>query len=86
MRADADQILRLLDDTRGPPLDNNVVERALRMVKIHDLWTAADYGPRAAGGVGCRQVDAQGVGRGKMVTPERRQIAVAVLGRSLRGL
>jgi len=33
MRTDADQVLRLLDDTRVP-LDNNVAERALRMVKI----------------------------------------------------
>jgi transposase len=32
---DADQVLRLLDDTRVP-LDNNVAERALRMVKLHD--------------------------------------------------
>jgi len=35
MRTDTDQVLRLLDDTRVP-LDNNVAERALRMVKIHD--------------------------------------------------
>jgi transposase len=43
MRNDADQILRLLDDTRVP-LDNNAAERSLRMVKLHDLWTAPDYG------------------------------------------
>lgn len=35
MRVDADQVLRLLEDTRVP-LDNNVAERALRMVKLHD--------------------------------------------------
>ena len=35
LRDDADQVLRLLDDTRVP-LDNNVAERALRMVKLHD--------------------------------------------------
>lgn len=35
MRDDADQVLRLLDDTRVP-FDNNTAERALRMVKLHD--------------------------------------------------
>ena len=35
MRHDADQVLRLLDDTRVS-LDNNVAERSLRMVKLHD--------------------------------------------------
>ncbi len=35
MRNDADQILRLLDDTRVP-FDNNQAERSLRMVKLHD--------------------------------------------------
>jgi transposase len=35
MRRDADQVLRLLDDTRVP-FDNNTAERALRMVKLHD--------------------------------------------------
>jgi transposase len=35
MRDNADQVLRLLDDTRVS-LDNNVAERALRMVKLHD--------------------------------------------------
>ena len=35
MRHDADQILRLLDDTRVP-FDNNEAERSLRMVKLHD--------------------------------------------------
>lgn len=35
MRRDADQVLRLLDDTRVP-FDNNAAERALRMVKLHD--------------------------------------------------
>src|SRR5205823_1869941 len=35
MRDRADEILRTLDDTRVP-LDNNVSERALRMVKLHD--------------------------------------------------
>jgi transposase len=33
MRRDADQVLRLLDDTRVP-FDNNTAERALRMVKL----------------------------------------------------
>jgi transposase len=42
MRADADQVLRLLDDTRVP-LDNNAAERALRMVKLHDLWRGPRY-------------------------------------------
>jgi len=35
LRDDADQVLRLLDDTRVP-FDNNTAERALRMVKLHD--------------------------------------------------
>ncbi len=35
LRNDADQVLRLLDDTRVP-FDNNTAERALRMVKLHD--------------------------------------------------
>ena len=35
MRNDADQVLRLLDDTRVP-FDNNTAERSLRMVKLHD--------------------------------------------------
>jgi transposase len=35
MRTDADQVLRLLDDTRVS-FDNNSAERALRMVKLHD--------------------------------------------------
>jgi len=35
MRNDADQVLRLLDDTRVP-FDNNQAERDLRMIKIHD--------------------------------------------------
>jgi transposase len=35
MRDGTDQVLRLLDDTRVP-LDNNIAERSLRMVKIHD--------------------------------------------------
>jgi len=35
MRRDADQVLRLLDDTRVP-FDNNQAERDLRMIKIHD--------------------------------------------------
>lgn len=35
MRDDADQVLRLLDDT-AVPFDNNIAERALRMVKLHD--------------------------------------------------
>ena len=35
MRDDADQVLRLLDDTRVN-FDNNTAERALRMVKLHD--------------------------------------------------
>lgn len=35
MRDDADQVLRLLDDT-AVPFDNNRAERALRMVKLHD--------------------------------------------------
>jgi transposase len=35
MRADAGDVLRLLDDTRIP-FDNNPAERSLRMVKIHD--------------------------------------------------
>jgi transposase len=35
MRNDADQVLRLLDDTRVS-FDNNTAERALRMVKLHD--------------------------------------------------
>lgn len=35
LRADADQVLRLLDDTRVP-LTNNTAERSLRMVKLHD--------------------------------------------------
>jgi len=35
MREDEDQVLRLLDDTRVP-LDNNIAERSLRMVKLHD--------------------------------------------------
>lgn len=35
MQTNADQVLRLLDDTRVP-LDNNIAERALRMVKLHD--------------------------------------------------
>lgn len=35
MRGQADQVLRLLDDTRVP-FDNNTAERALRMVKLHD--------------------------------------------------
>ncbi|HUP70675.1 MAG TPA: IS66 family transposase [Acidimicrobiales bacterium] len=35
LRGDADQVLRLLDDTRVP-FDNNTAERALRMVKLHD--------------------------------------------------
>ncbi|MHB1535083.1 MAG: IS66 family transposase [Acidimicrobiales bacterium] len=35
MRDGADQVLRLLDDTRVP-LDNNAAERALRMTKLHD--------------------------------------------------
>ncbi len=35
LRRDADQVLRLLDDTRVP-LDNNQAERDLRMVKLHD--------------------------------------------------
>ena len=48
LRSDADQFLRCLDDTRVA-WDNNVAERALRMVKIHDLWPAPDYGSRGAG-------------------------------------
>jgi len=48
MRTQADQILRMLDDTRVP-FSNNPAEQSLRMVKLHDLWTAPDYGPRAAG-------------------------------------
>jgi hypothetical protein len=35
MRDNADQVLRLLDDT-AVPFDNNTAERALRMVKLHD--------------------------------------------------
>lgn len=35
MRDDADQVLRLLNDT-AVPFDNNTAERALRMVKLHD--------------------------------------------------
>lgn len=35
LRHHADQVLRLLDDTRVP-FDNNNAERALRMVKLHD--------------------------------------------------
>ncbi len=35
LRSDADQFLRCLDDTRVA-WDNNVAERALRMVKLHD--------------------------------------------------
>lgn len=35
MRTGADDVLRLLDDTRVP-FTNNAAERALRMVKIHD--------------------------------------------------
>lgn len=35
MRSGADDVLRCLADTRVP-LDNNVAERALRMVKLHD--------------------------------------------------
>jgi transposase len=35
LRDDADQVLRLLDDSRVP-FDNNTAERALRMMKLHD--------------------------------------------------
>lgn len=35
MRSGAEEVLRLLDDTRVP-LDNNAAERALRMTKLHD--------------------------------------------------
>jgi transposase len=35
LREDDDQVLRLLDDTRVR-FDNNIAERALRMVKLHD--------------------------------------------------
>jgi transposase len=35
MRDDADQVLRLLDDT-AVPFDNNIAERSLRMIKLHD--------------------------------------------------
>lgn len=35
LRNDDDQVLRLLDDTRVR-FDNNIAERALRMVKLHD--------------------------------------------------
>jgi len=35
MREDEDQVLRLLDDTRVR-FDNNIAERSLRMVKLHD--------------------------------------------------
>jgi hypothetical protein len=42
MRDDADQILRLLDDTRVP-LTNNLAEQALRMVKLHDKISGCFY-------------------------------------------
>jgi hypothetical protein len=41
-RRRADQMLRLLEDTRVPA-DNNTAERSFRFVKLHDLWKAADY-------------------------------------------
>jgi len=47
MRTDADQVLRLLDDTRVP-LDNNVAERALRMVKLHDKISGTFRSPEGA--------------------------------------
>ncbi|MGH3861109.1 IS66 family transposase [Actinokineospora sp.] len=40
MRAQADQILRTLDDT-AVPTDNNTAERSLRMVKLHDKISGA---------------------------------------------
>jgi len=46
MRTDTDQVLRLLDDTRVP-LDNNVAERALRMVKI-SVYRPSGVGLRVA--------------------------------------
>jgi len=49
MRDDADQVLRLLDDTRVP-FDNNTAERALRMVKLHDKISGtfrSDHGAAA---------------------------------------
>jgi len=46
MRSDADQVLRLLDDTRVP-LDNNMAERALRMVKI-SVYRPSGVGLRVA--------------------------------------
>jgi transposase len=49
MRTGADDMLRCLVDTRVS-LDNNVAERALRMVKLHDLWAGLDYELRLEGG------------------------------------
>ncbi len=40
LRDDADQVLRLLDDTRVP-FTNNDAERSLRMVKLHDKISGA---------------------------------------------
>lgn len=47
MRRDADQVLRLLDDTRVP-FDNNPAERALRMVKLHDKISGCFHSFHAA--------------------------------------
>ncbi len=47
MRRDADQVLRLLDDTRVP-FDNNPAKRALRMVKLHDKISGCFHSFRAA--------------------------------------
>ena len=47
MRGDADQVLRLLDDTRVP-FTNNIAEQALRMVKLHDKISGCFYSVEGA--------------------------------------
>jgi transposase len=47
MRAGADDVLRLLDDTRVP-FTNNAAERALRMVKLHDKISGCFHSAEAA--------------------------------------